>query len=189
MNKLFLAALVAGGVAPALMLAPAPASSAALVLAQASASAPPSSPTQAPAPAARGPSLKLALEAAQKAVDTCKGLDQKVGVTVIDSAGVLKVVLATDGASTRGVASSTNKALTALAFTTATSGLGEKIKTDAALAEKVAANANYNTHAGGLLLKVGDDVIGAIGVGGAKGSEKDEACALAGLEKVKRRLK
>jgi uncharacterized protein GlcG (DUF336 family) len=47
--------------------------------------------------------LKLALEAAEKAVETCKGFDQKIGVTVIDSAGVCKVVLATDGASTRGV--------------------------------------------------------------------------------------
>ena len=141
------------------------------------------------APAARGPSLKLALEAAQKALETCKGLDQKIGVTVVDSAGVLKVVLATDGASTRGVASSTNKALTALAFTTATSELGERIKTDTALAEKVASNANYNSRAGGVLLKVGDDVIGAIGVGGAKGSEKDEACAVAGLQKIKGRLK
>jgi uncharacterized protein GlcG (DUF336 family) len=143
----------------------------------------------APPPAARGPSLKLALEAAQKALDTCKGLDQKIGVTVVDSAGVLKVVLATDGASTRGVASSTNKALTALAFTSATSELGEKIKTDTALAEKVAANSNYNSRAGGVLLKVGDDVIGAIGVGGAKGSEKDEACAIAGLQKIKGRLR
>ena len=133
--------------------------------------------------------MKLALEAAQKALDTCKGLDQKIGVTVVDSAGVLKVVLATDGASTRGVASSTNKALTALAFTTATSELGEKIKTDTALAEKVTANANYNSRAGGVLLKVGDDVIGAIGVGGAKGSEKDEACAVAGLQKIKGRLR
>ena len=141
------------------------------------------------APAARGPSLKLALEAAQKALETCKGLDQKIGVTVVDSAGVLKVVLATDGASTRGVASSTNKALTALAFTAATSELGERIKTDTALAEKVASNANYNSRAGGVLLKVGDDVIGAIGVGGAKGSEKDEACAVAGLQKIKGRLK
>jgi uncharacterized protein GlcG (DUF336 family) len=52
-----------------------------------------------------------------------------------------------------------------------------------------AANPTYNTHAGGLLLKVGDDVVGAIGVGGAKGSEKDEACALAGLNKVKSKLK
>jgi uncharacterized protein GlcG (DUF336 family) len=141
------------------------------------------------APAARGPSLKLALEAAQKALETCKGLDQKIGVTVVDSAGVLKVVLATDGASTRGVTSSTNKALTALAFTTATSELGEKIKTDTALAEKVTSNATYNTHAGGVLLKAGDNVIGAIGVGGAKGSEKDEVCAVSGLQKIKGRLK
>ena len=142
-----------------------------------------------PAPAARGPSLKLALEAAQEAVDTCKGLDQKIGVTVVDSAGVLKVVLATDGASTRGVASSTNKALTALAFGAATSELGEKVKSDSALAEKVGANPSYNTRAGGVLLKVGADVVGAIGVGGAKGSEKDEACAIAGLKKIEKRLK
>ena len=149
----------------------------------------PAPPQQQPVPAARGPGLKLALEAAQKAVETCKGLDQKIGVTVVDSAGVFKVVLATDGASTRGVTSSTNKALTALAFATPTSELAEKIKTDPALAEKVAANANYNTRAGGVLLKAGTDVIGAIGVGGAKGSEKDEACALAGLQKIKTRLK
>ena len=193
MNKPLYAALAAAAVAPALVLAQAPVPSAthapALVLAQAPLPALAAAPVPAPAPAARGPSLKLALEAAQKALDTCKGLDQKVGVTVVDSAGVLKVVLATDGASTRGVASSTNKALTSLAFTASTSELGDKIKSDAALAEKVAANPNYNTHAGGLLLKVGDDVIGAIGVGGAKGSEKDEVCALAGLNKVKRRLK
>ena len=151
------------------------------------AQAPDSAPV--PAPAARGPALKVALQAAQKALETCKGLDQKIGVTVVDSAGVLKVVLASDGASTRGVASSTNKALTALAFGTATSELGEKIKTDPALAQKVAANANYNSRAGGVLLKAGAEVIGAIGVGGAKGSEKDEACAIAALRQVENRLK
>jgi uncharacterized protein GlcG (DUF336 family) len=161
----------------------------AAVAGSAIASAPAPGGTNTPAPAARGPSLDLALEAAQTAVQTCKGLDQKIGVTVVDSAGVLKVFLATDGASTRGVASSTNKALTSLAFGASTSELGEKIKTDTSLAEKISANSNYNTHAGGLLLKVGSDVIGAIGVGGAKGSEKDESCALAGLQKIQSRLK
>ena len=163
-----------------------------LVLAQAAsaiASAPAPDGANTPAPVARGPSLALALEAAQTAVQTCRGLDQKIGVTVVDSAGVLKVLLATDGASTRGVASSTNKALTSLAFGAPTSELGEKIKTDSSLAEKISANPNYNTHAGGLLLKVGSDVIGAIGVGGAKGSEKDESCASAGLQEIQSRLK
>ena len=186
MNKLLFATLAAAAVAPVLAQTPPAAPPSA---AQTPPAAQAISGTQAPVPAARGPSLKLALEAAQKAVNTCKGLDQKVGVTVVDSAGVPKVVLATDGASTRGVASSTNKALTALVFSSATSVLAEKIKSDPALAERVAANPNSNARAGGLLLKVGDDIIGAIGVGGAKGSEKDEACALAGLKSVQHRLR
>ncbi|MDB6087675.1 MAG: heme-binding protein [Gammaproteobacteria bacterium] len=160
-----------------------------LALAQAPPGPPSATAAQAQQPAARGPALELALEAAEKAVEACRGLDQKVGVTVVDSAGVFKVVLATDGASTRGVQSSTNKALTALAFGAATSELGDRIQTDTALAQKIAANANYNTRAGGILIKLGDDVIGAIGVGGAKGSEKDEACAIAGLQKVQGKLK
>jgi uncharacterized protein GlcG (DUF336 family) len=40
-----------------------------------------------------------------------------------------------------------------------------------------------------VLLKVGDEIVGAIGVGGARGSENDEACALAGLERIQSRLK
>jgi uncharacterized protein GlcG (DUF336 family) len=143
-----------------------------------------SATNQPPTPAAPGPSLQASLDAAQLAVKTCKGLDQNVGVTIVDSAGIPKVVLATDGASPRGVQSSTNKALTALAFKSATSSLGEKIKTDADLAAKVAANPTYNKNAGGLLITNGSDVIGAVGVGGAKGSEKDEACAKAALEKL-----
>lgn len=145
-------------------------------------------PAQAPTPAARGPSLQLALEAAQAAIAACVAKEQKIGVTVIDSAGVSRVLLASDGASTRGVQSSTNKAVTALTFKIATSQLGDQIKTDHALADRVAANANYNSRAGGVLLKVDDEIIGAIGVGGARGSENDEACALEGLKKIQGRL-
>ncbi len=138
-------------------------------------------PARPPAP---GPTLQVALDAAQAAIQACTGLSQKVGVTVLDSAGVPKVILATDGASARGVQSSTNKALTALAFNAATSELGEKSKADAGLAAKLAANPTYNTRAGGLVVLQGGVVIGAIGVGGAQGSEKDEACAKAGLAKL-----
>ncbi|GAB2822740.1 hypothetical protein GCM10027276_26250 [Comamonas piscis] len=37
---------------------------------------------------------------------------------------------------------------------------------------------------GGVPVKVGDDVIGAIGVGGAGGAAFDEACALEAIDKV-----
>jgi len=107
---------------------------------------------------------------------------------VIDSGGVLKVLLAKDGTSPRGVQSSTNKTVTALTFADATSRLGERVKSEQALADKVSANPNFNTRAGGVLLKVNNETIGAIGVGGAKGSENDEACAVAGIQAIQSRL-
>ena len=110
-------------------------------------------------------------------------------MSVLDSAGVAKVVLANDGTSPRGVASSTNKAVTAITFKEPTSQLGEKIKTDTQLADKVSANPNFNARAGGVLLQVNGEIIGAVGVGGAKGSDNDEACALAGVAKINSRLK
>jgi uncharacterized protein GlcG (DUF336 family) len=151
--------------------------------------APVANPPTAPAPAARGPALDVSVEAAQEALRVCSAKGFAVSVSVVDSAGVLKVLLAADGAHSRGVQSSRNKAVTALSFSNSTSALGEQIKTDSALAEKIASNPDFNTRAGGVLLKVGSEVIGAIGVGGARGSENDEACALAGIEKVKARLK
>ena len=42
---------------------------------------------------------------------------------------------------------------------------------------------------GGLPIKIGDEVVGAIGAGGAPGGDKDEACAKAGLDKIADRLK
>jgi uncharacterized protein GlcG (DUF336 family) len=141
-----------------------------------------------PPPPARGPSLDLALEAGRTAIEACTARQQKISVSVVDSAGVLKVLLATDGAHARGVASSTSKALTALAFNRPTGALGEQAKTDTALAARIAAGPGYNARAGGLTINVGGTVIGAIGVGGARGSEVDEACAQAGIAQVQGRL-
>jgi uncharacterized protein GlcG (DUF336 family) len=143
-----------------------------------------------PTAATPGPALKAALSAAEAALRACSKLSQNVAVTLIDSAGTVKLVLASDGASPRGVQSSTNKALTSLAFKLPTSALAAKSANDPELAAKLAANTAFNTHAGGLIVSSGDELIGAIGVGGAKGSEKDEACAEEGrnvlLKKIKR---
>ena len=141
----------------------------------------------APAPA-RGLPLELALEAAKVAVDTCKGLDQQVGVSVLDSAGELRLLLAADGASTRGVHNSALKAKAALAFNLPSGQLAERAKTDKDAADRLAANPTWLARAGAVPVSVGGTLIGAIGVGGARGSEKDEACAVAGLDKVKSRL-
>jgi len=148
-------------------------------------------PAAAPArvPPARGPESALALELAQPAISSCTTNGYTVAVSVVDSAGVLKLFLAKDGASKGAVESSTKKATTALAMKAPTSEVAEKMKTDQALTAKVNADSSLFVRAGGVPLKVGSDFIGAVGVGGAPGGEKDEACAIAGIDKVKARLK
>jgi uncharacterized protein GlcG (DUF336 family) len=59
-----------------------------------------------------------------------------------------------------------------------------------AIAAKFAADAdNHVTWAGGVLIMAGNEIIGAVGLSGAKPSAKDEVCALDGLRKVQSRLK
>ncbi len=140
-------------------------------------------------PPARGPQAALALEAVQTALSTCTTNGYTTAASVVDSGGVLKVLLAVDGASKGAVESSTKKATTAVALKAATSDVQEKMKSDQALAAKINADTSLFVRAGGLPLMVGGDLIGAIGVGGAPGGEKDEACAKAGIDKVQARLK
>jgi uncharacterized protein GlcG (DUF336 family) len=40
-----------------------------------------------------------------------------------------------------------------------------------------------------MVLKAGEDIIGAVGVSGAEPSAKDEECGLVGISKIKDRLK
>ena len=42
---------------------------------------------------------------------------------------------------------------------------------------------------GGIVIKVSDEVVGAIGAAGAPGGDLDDACAHAGLDKIKDQLK
>ena len=42
---------------------------------------------------------------------------------------------------------------------------------------------------GGVVIKVGDEVVGAIGAAGAPGANLDEACARAGVDKIRDQLK
>jgi len=42
---------------------------------------------------------------------------------------------------------------------------------------------------GGVVIKLGDEVIGSIGASGAPGAKLDDACAKAGLDKIRDRLK
>jgi uncharacterized protein GlcG (DUF336 family) len=167
----------------------------ALAVAATSALAQQPAPAAPPAPPARGPEIALALEAAQAAVAACLANNVKAGAAVVDSDGVLRLLFSADGASKGAVESSAKKAYTAAVLKASTYDLQEKMKTDQALTAKVNADATLFVRPGALVMKVGNDIIGAIGVGGAStlngvpGGERDAACAKAGLDKVQARLK
>lgn len=140
-------------------------------------------------PPARAPETAIALELAQAAIARCTENGYTVAVSIVDADGLLKLFLDKDGASKGAVETSPQKARTALALKEPTSVTMEKMKTDLALAAKINADKSLFVRAGGVPLMVGNDLIGAVGVGGAPGGEKDEACAMAGIDKVKARLK
>ena len=70
-----------------------------------------------------------------------------------------------------------------------TAALETSSKTDTALQAKLAADPKLFARAGGLPVMVGGKLVGAFGVGGAPGGDKDEVCAKAGLAKIADRLK
>ncbi len=149
----------------------------------------PAAPPGPPPPPARGPSLDLALEAAQTALQTCKANGYNVTALVVDSASVPKAEIVGDGAFAMTPAIAMRKAHTAIVFKKTSGEVGEQAKTDKALADQIAADKSLITWAGALPLVVNGEVIGAIGVSGAPGGDKDEVCAKAGLAKIQGRLK
>jgi uncharacterized protein GlcG (DUF336 family) len=147
-------------------------------------------------PPARAPEVALALEAAQAAVAACLADNGVKGAaSVVDSAGVLRVLFAADGAGRQAVESSGKKAFTANALKEPTSETAAKMEKDAAFKAKIDADQTLFPRPGALPLKVGNDVIGAIGFGGAgtlngvPGGIRDERCSQAGADKIKARLK
>jgi uncharacterized protein GlcG (DUF336 family) len=139
-----------------------------------------------PAPA-RGPSVEVALQAAQEAVAACAG--SHVGVAIIDSEGTPKLYYVPDGTAGFHAYTGFRKAYTALTFKMPTSEVGALSKTDAAVAAKITADTNLLSFAGGVPIKAGAEIIGAIGVSGAEPSAIDEKCANAALEKIKALVK
>ena len=128
-------------------------------------------------------SLALAQDIAQAAVEQCRKDGFRVVVTVVDRAGRVKAVLRDDGTGPHSLDTSRRKAYTSLTFRTPTGEFAERVQGNPAAAALKDVE-NVIALRGGLPIKAGDEVIGAVGVGGAPGGDKDEACAQAGIRKV-----
>jgi uncharacterized protein GlcG (DUF336 family) len=130
-------------------------------------------------------SADMALAMVRGALEKCRADNYRVSVHVLDVDGQVKASVRDDGSSEVNYEVSRRKAYTALTYKRPSSEM------EKAMANMSAGRIIPDTFmvGGGVPVKVGNDTIGAIGVGGAPGSDKDEACAAAGLAKIADKLK
>ncbi len=120
-------------------------------------------------------------------LEQCTKDGYKVSITIVDKAGNVAASLRGDGTNPHTMEFSRLKA-----YTSRTRG-------QTSLEFKNLADKPENAYlkqipqvvavGGGVPIKAGNEVIGAVGVSGAPGGEKDEVCALAGIAKVAEFLK
>jgi uncharacterized protein GlcG (DUF336 family) len=136
----------------------------------------------------RNISLELANQIAAGAVAACSANGYNVAATVVDRAGTVRVVQRADNAGPHTLASSQAKAYTSASAKNSTQAMMEGAQKNPAAANLVYLP-GFLLLGGGVPIKVGNDVIGAVGVGGAPGGHLDEQCAVAAIDKVKDLLK
>ena len=129
----------------------------------------------------------LAHEALIAAVETCAKQGQHVSGVVLDPAGLQQAFLRGDGAGIHTVDTADYKANTTLSFRIDGVDLVERSKTRPPPGP-IGRLPRLLLAQGGVLIKAGDEIVGAIGISGARGNNMDTACARAGVDKIKDRL-
>jgi uncharacterized protein GlcG (DUF336 family) len=132
-------------------------------------------------------SLALANEIATHAVASCAAGGFAVAATVVDRAGVVRAVQRADNAGPHTLEASRLKAYTSASAKNSTLAIMEAAQKNPAAANLVNIP-GYLLLGGGVPVRVGNEVIGAVGIGGALGGHLDEQCAVAALDKVKSQL-
>jgi uncharacterized protein GlcG (DUF336 family) len=133
-------------------------------------------------------SLDLAHAIAQGAVEKCRADGYQVSATVLDRDGLVKAAFRDDGSGPHTIVTSRRKAFTSVTFRQPSADWAKRVLTDPAVAGLKDTEGTIAL-GGGVPIKAGNEVIGAIGVSGAPGGEKDEACANAGIQKFADKLK
>jgi uncharacterized protein GlcG (DUF336 family) len=131
-------------------------------------------------------SLAMAQTIAQAALAQCESMGFKVSVTVVDRGGLPIVMLRGDGAGLHTPEGSERKAYTARAFSQPSADFVKRL---AERPESVGSRQYTRVLAlgGGLPIKAGNEIVGAVGVSGSPG--KDDVCSQAGIDKVADLLK
>ena len=145
-----------------------------------------SSPAGAQVLTQKNVSFAMAQTIANAALAQCQSMGYKVSVVVVDRDGLQVVMLRGDGAGLHTPEGADRKAYTARTYGSPSANFANRVQTDAAYAPAMQ-YARVLALAGGLPIKVGNEVIGAVGVSGSPG--KDDVCSQAGIDKVADQLK
>ena len=133
--------------------------------------------------------LALAVKAATTAIATCASNGYPVSAVVVDTSGVIKLEAKGDHSTILTTTSAFRKAYTVVTFGPIFQF--DASSTFAALAAKNPSGAALATLPdiallpGGVAIKVGNEIVAALGIGGSPGGDKDEVCAQAGVESIK----
>jgi uncharacterized protein GlcG (DUF336 family) len=136
----------------------------------------------------RNMSLELANQLASATIAACQAGGYAVAVTVLDRAGTVRAVQRADNAGPHTLGASQQKAFTSASAKNTTTAMLEISQKNPAVAN-LGQIPGFLLLGGGVPVRVGNEVIGAIGVGGAPAPHLDEQCAMAAIEKVKDQLK
>jgi uncharacterized protein GlcG (DUF336 family) len=131
-------------------------------------------------------SVDAALAVANGTLDKCRADGYRVSLTVLDASGLVRIQVRGDGTGPHTLEHSRRKAYTALTFKRTSA---ESAKAWAASPTPPPVIEGTVAAAGGVPIQAGSEIIGAIGVSGAPGGEKDEACANAGIARIADLLK
>ena len=132
-------------------------------------------------------SMKMAQMIIDGAIENCTTTGYKVTVVIVDNAGIVRASLRGDGTSPHTMEFARKKAYTAR--TRNQTSLEFKTLTDTLAGAYLLQIPDVVAVGGGVPIKAGGVTIGAVGVSGAPGGEKDEVCALAGIAHVADQLK
>src|SRR5205085_9918996 len=119
-------------------------------------------------------SAAMAVTMAQEAIAVCKANGHAVSVTVVGRGGQVVVQIRGDGTGPHTLENSFKKAFTSRTFRIPSGEMEKRLKDNPQMGAQYLTG--FTTARGALPIKVGEEVIGALGVSGAPGGEKDEAC-------------
>ena len=131
-------------------------------------------------------SAALANEAVGAAVAKCASQGYAETAVLVDTDGVVQATLRGDNTGIHTLDSAHDKAYTSVTFKSDTMAMMERAQ---ALNTLVTRLPHMLLAGGGVVIKSGNTVVGAIGAAGAPGFQLDDACAKAGAEKIIERLK